>query len=76
MKTLRVRSWLKLHQEREIVLNHQDYERLGHKTVMKIIRTAPYQQKLVSVQSQSFNQLSGAGKPGAVFSNILKEMVR
>ncbi len=76
MKSLRVRRWLKLHPVQDIVLSHEDYKRFGYKTTMKIVKMGPSHGKLVSIHSQDFNYLSGAGKPGTVFSNNAKAMMK
>lgn len=78
MKSLPVEEGVRIHSEQNITLWHTDDTRLYSKSFRKKKKYVPYQpyQDKTLVTEAKTDFLSGAGKPGAVLSNLWKEITR
>ncbi len=54
MSKFRVRKWLKLHPEQEIIITSEHYKRLGDIELLKIIILRSYKDKIISYEPQLF----------------------
>lgn len=54
MNKFRVRRWLKLHPEQEIIITSEHYKHLGDIGLLKIIILGSYTDKIISYDSQLF----------------------
>ncbi|KEK13238.1 hypothetical protein EP18_02370 [Lysinibacillus sphaericus] len=54
MNKFRVRKWLKLHSEQEIIITSEHYKRLGDIGLLKIIILGTYKDKIISYEPQFF----------------------
>jgi len=54
LSKFRVRKWLKLHPEQEIIITSEHYKRLGDIELLKIIILRSYKDKIISYEPQLF----------------------
>ncbi|MGE7951808.1 hypothetical protein [Lysinibacillus xylanilyticus] len=54
MNKFRVRRWIKLHPEQEILITSEHYKRLGDVGLLKIIIVGSYTGKIISYDPQLF----------------------
>ncbi|MFJ7698464.1 hypothetical protein [Lysinibacillus fusiformis] len=57
MNKFRVRRWLKLHPEQEIIITSEHYKRLGDIGLLKIIILGSYKNKIISYDPQLFEDI-------------------
>ncbi|MBX8943528.1 MULTISPECIES: hypothetical protein [Lysinibacillus] len=60
MNKFRVRRWLKLHPEQEIIITSEHYKRLGDIGLLKIIILGSYKDKIISYDPQLFEVIQSS----------------
>lgn len=63
MNKFRIRRWVNLHREQEILITSEHYNRLGDIGLLKIIKIASYKDKIISYDPQLFEVMQSNVDP-------------
>lgn len=75
MNKFRVRKWINLHREQEIIITSEHYNRLGDIGLLKIIKIGSYKNKIISYDPQLFEVMQSNLDPTSL-SNLFRDFTQ